>query len=209
MLLCHQEVHNCISSYWREICFSLQATSSATVGPAHKVADQRGKWKPRYCSAFKPVAIYTLESRRLEDNYVMFAHLMSALFARRRRFKGVGKDNGRIVPRATLTTEHRWHFSKTELFTREIGYHMVSHLDTKQPLVVHLLLQLRAPHVSPATLIIYRYSIHMLVVIFRYLYRLLRTCRVIYTSGKVKLHKCKVRNRPNHQKRGDPFPDAS
>ena len=59
----------------RQICFSLQATSSATVGPVRKVADQMGKWKSQCFSSFKPAAIYTLESRRLEDNYVIFSHL--------------------------------------------------------------------------------------------------------------------------------------
>jgi len=59
----------------RQICLSLQATSSATVGPVRKVADQMGKWKSQCFSTFKPVAIYTLESRSLEDSCVIFSHL--------------------------------------------------------------------------------------------------------------------------------------
>ena len=96
-------------------------------------------------------------------------------------------------------------FSKTEWFTQEIGYHTVFHLDTKQPLVVHLLLQLGAPHVSPVI------WIHVLISLYTCLsrseavfssnhiaigYRHLQAttgytdiflciCRVIYTSGKV------------------------
>ena len=76
-----------------------------------RCADQRGKWRPRSCSTFKPMAIsYILYSRIWKTGRQLcdiLSSLMSVLFASRRRFKRDGKDNGGIFRRATLTTEHR------------------------------------------------------------------------------------------------------
>lgn len=186
----------------RQICFSFQATSSATVGPVRKVADQMGKWKSQCFSTFKPVAIYTLESRRLEDNYMIFSHLSYQSYLQEGDVSKGLKRTMVVFSQVPLSQPSTDSIFKDWVIYSGNWLPYGFPLRYKPTIGGSSLTPIRSTSCEPRNANSYvDIFIHMLVAIWRcvflksYSYRLqastgytdifLCICRVIYTSGKV------------------------